>query len=224
MAQETAPQPRDTTEMDGRQMGMMGMMQHCPMMQGMRNGGQMDGGMMQGGRMGGMQPMHERMMENPRVRSLMLIHLMPVLEDSLNLSGDQAARLNEQKEQFNKERADLQEEQREIKKQIKEAIDADQPGLDEVNELLAQRAALEADQEFIIYETAAEMKEGLSEAQREKLAALEPMEMHRAMMANMSMMEMMQMMRAMHGDQMMGGMMQGGQMPMDDRTPRENKQ
>jgi septal ring factor EnvC (AmiA/AmiB activator) len=204
----------------GGWMGMMQMMQNCPMMRGMMQGGQTEGGMM-----GGMEQMHGRMMENPRMRSLMMVHLLPTLKDSLNLSGEQTARLREEKKQFKKERAALQEEQKEIKKRLEETIAEDQPDLDHVNELLADRADLEADQEFAIYETAARMKEVLSEAQREKLAALEPREMHRAMMANMSMMEMMQMMRTMHdGQMMMDSMMQGGQMPMDGQMPRENKE
>lgn len=190
-------------------MAMSGMMKNCPMMKGM--GGQMQGGQMQGDMQGGMMGggmmgmMMKRMMSDPVRQSVIQVYLLPTLSDSLNLSTGQTARLREGKKQFAAQHAQIQEDQKAKKKQLRETLSAEQPDLEQARALLGDQAALKADAKIAAVEAAARMKDVLSGEQREALGALKPMQMHRAMMANMSMMDMMQMMKAMP-------MMQGGGM------------
>jgi len=195
---------------------MSGMMKNCPMMKGMS--GQMQGEM-QGGMMGMMM---KRMTSGPVRQSVMHIYLLPTAQDALSLNEDQVARLTEMKQQFVEQRTAIQERLMAKEEQLKETLRADQPDLEQAEALLAERARLEADAKLGAVEAAAGMKDALSGEQREELGTLKPMQMHRAMMANMSMMDMMQMMKAMPMRQ--GGMMNGGGMmksgegttPMDD--------
>ena len=165
-----------------------GMMENCPMMQG---------GMMQ------------RMTDDPVKQSVMQVYMLPALRDSLNLTSNQAARLEDAKQQFTEQRAEIQERLKAKEEQLREALSAEQPDLEQSRALLSDRAALEADRQMAALRAATQMKDVLSEAQREKLASLKPMQMHQAMMRSMSMMDMMQMMGDM---QMQCPMMQGGGM------------
>ena len=207
-AQETGSKDQGKMESEGG-MAMSGMMKNCPMMKGM--GGQMQGGQMQGDMQGGMMGggmmgmMMKRMMSDPVRQSVIQVYLLPTLSDSLNLSTGQTARLREGKKQFAAQHAQIQEDQKAKKKQLRETLSAEQPDLEQARALLDDQAALKADAKIAAVEAAARMKDVLSGEQREALGALKPMQMHRAMMANMSMMDMMQMMKAMP-------MMQGGGM------------
>lgn len=214
-ADSRATQPEDTTETDGR-MSMKGMMENCPMM----SGGQMQGDQMQGGMRGGMMQggmmrmMMQRMTSDPVQRSVMQVYVLPALGDSLGLSADQAERLEAAKNQFAEQRQEIQKKLRAQEQQLGETMKGEQPDLSRAEALLTGRAALEADAQMAALRAAAEMTGALSGNQREKLAALKPMQMHRAMMAGLSMKDMMQMMSAMEMScpMMNGGMMNGGQM------------
>jgi hypothetical protein len=191
-------------------MGMMkmGMMKNCPMMRGMMQGGmkggEMQGGEMQGGMMQGgmMDTMMQRMASDAVGQSVMQVYLLPALRDSLSLSDDQAARLEDLKQQFAAQRDEIQADSRAQERQFDEVMGAEQPDLGRAEALLTDRAALEADAQMAALRAAARMKEVLSGEQRAELAALEPIQMHRAMMQNLPMRDMMQMM----GDMMMADM------------------
>lgn len=190
------------TQPEGR-MSMSGMMKNCPMM----GGGMMQGDQMQGGMMGMMM---RRIADDPIKRSVMQVYMLPSLRDALNLADDQAARLEDAKQHFTERRAEIQERLKANQEQLQEALSADQPDLEQARTLLSDRAALEADRQMAALRAAVQMKAALSEAQRETLASLKPMQMHQAMMRDMSMMNMMQMM----GDMQMQCPMMGGGMPM----------
>lgn len=200
-AQEADPAPEE-----GDLSAMQGM-EDCPMMQGMMGGG--------------MQQMHERMMEEPRMRSTVQVHVLPALEDSLSLDEEQIARLEDEKQQLVERQEALWQEREAKQEQLQEALAAEEPNLGEVETLLSERATLEAEEEMALYRTVAQMRSVLSDEQRAQLAELDPQEMHRAMTAHLSMQDMMRMMQGMQGEcPMMNGMgMMGGMGGMMESCP-----
>lgn len=194
-------QEADQAPQEGEHATMQGM-EGCPMMKGMN---------MQGMTGGGMEQMHEQMMERPRMRSAMQVHLLPVLKDSLSLTDDQVVHLKQAKSQYLKEQKSLKERQSRIQEQLQKVLKAEEPSLDKVQSLLSEQKKLETEEEMTLYRTAAQMKEELSEKQRARFADLGPQEMHHAAMAHLSMQDMMRMMQGMHEEcPMMENMEMGG--------------
>lgn len=171
---------------------------------------------MQGMMGGGMQQMHEQMMERPRMQSAMQVRLLPALKDSFSLTDEQVARLEGAKSQYLEEQKSLEKKQSEVQRQIQETFKAEEPNLGEVQSLLSEQKKLEIEEEMALYRTAAQMKEELSEEQRARFTGLSPQEMHQAAMAHLSMQDMMQMMQGMHGECPMMENMQMGNMGMDN--------
>ena len=225
---ESAATESAATEAEGR-MSMNGMMKNCPMIQGgMMNGGQMQGGPMQGDMQGGMMGMMmRRMASDPVRRSVMQVYTLPALQDALSLGEDQVASLKETKQQFTEQRAQIQEDLTAKKKQLRETLRADRPNLEQVETLLTERAALEVDAQMASVEAATQMTGVLSTVQREKLAGLKPMQMHRAMMKSISMADMMHLMSVMEMScpMMNGDMMNGsnGTMRMEGENQHGGK-
>ena len=213
-AQDTSSDS-ETAPMESRS----GMMKNCPMMSGeMTQGGQMQGSQMQGGMQGGMMSMMmQRMASDPARRSAMQVYMLPALQDALSLDEGQVASLKETKRQFSEQRAQMQEDLAAKKKQLQETLRADRPDLVRAETLLDERAALKSEAQMASVEAAAQMTGVLSAVQREKLAALKPMQMHRTMMKSMPMADMMQMMSAM---EMSCPMMNGGMMNHNSGTMR----
>ncbi len=89
---QDAAMPPDSMAMDGQMM-------RCPMMRMMH--GNMEGGMM------GM--MMQRMTNDPVHRSVMQVYMLPSLDDALRLSADQAARLEDEQQQFARQRDRMHE-------------------------------------------------------------------------------------------------------------------
>lgn len=160
-------------------------------------------GVMQGSMMGMMQmhmQMMEQMMQNPLHRAAMLVHVLPTLQEPLNLSEDQVTRLEECAQQFKQQEQVHQNQVMRARQQL-ELLDSEDAAPERVRSLLEEVATHDAQMQALAYETAAQMKRVLSDEQRTKLANMTPMHLHHHMMANMTMMEMMQ-----------GGMMPSGMM------------
>lgn len=184
--QRTAMQQADTTR------GMMGMMPE---------------GMMQGQMMSMMQEhmqMMQRMMQDPLRHAAMLVHVLPTMQEPLDLSDEQATQLKQRAQQFKEQKEAHQKQMIQAKEQLQELLASEDVAPDRVRTLLEEAATHQAQMQALAYETASQMKGILSDEQRTKLSEMEPMQMHHHMMANMTMMEMMQ---AMHGDMMPDGMM-----------------
>ena len=182
--------------------------------QGMMMQGQMGGmmGMMQamGGR--GMQ----RMMNNPVHRSMMYVHVLPTMADTLGLSNDQVAQLEKLQQEFQKERQQAMETMMSTRKEMHGMMQGDTPDPDQVRALMQKMAGQHADMMATGYEIGTRMRQVLTEEQQERLGEMSPQQMQRHMMSGMSMTDMMQMMRMMRG-----GMMGGGRMgPMMDGSMR----
>ena len=170
----------------------------------MMQSGMMD--MMQGDMMGIMRQhmqMMDQMMKDPLRRSAMLVHMLPTMQEPLALSDDQVARMQQSAWQFDEQKEAHQKQMMQAKKQLQELFATGDAAPDRVRALLEETASHHAQMQALAYETASQMKGGLSAEQRTKLSEMKPMQMHHHMMANMTMMEMMQ---AMHGDMMPGGM------------------
>ncbi len=171
--------------------------------------------------MGAMRGMHQQIMQDPMHRAGMMVYALPALADTLGLSDEQREQLRQRKQQFITQQRMHRQEMQALQKQFAALFEGDAPPEpDAVRDQLQAQADLRVEQQAARYEAAAEMREVLTDEQREALDRMEPRALYRQLMANMTMQEMMQMMRALHGGGMMGpggpGMMPG--MPM---TPGE---
>ena len=185
---------------DSMQGGMMGqgMMQNMPMMQGM---------------MQRMQGMHQQMMQNPMHRSSMMTFMLPALADTLGLSDQQLDQINQLKRDAMAQRKEHKEQMKAHRNELMSLFEGDeQPPANVVRQHLTAMAELRAGQQAAMYETAQEMRQVLTDAQRQTLASLTMQQKMRQMMSRMPMMDMMQMMQSMQGGMMGQDMMQN--MPM----------
>ncbi len=205
--------------------GMMQAMQACMMMMhGMHSGattkGTPGGGMMQGMSKGdGMMGM----MQDPMHHSLALSHILPTMQEPLNLDDAQVDRLQRIHEDHQAVQADRMERVRVARAELNSVMAQEDPDASRLEALLKSAAEAHAEMQASMVSTAQQMKDVLSAEQRAALDEMEPSELHRHMMQNMSMMDMMQMMKRMHGGMMSqhtghGGMMGPGAMPGNNRS------
>jgi hypothetical protein len=174
-------------------------------------------GPMQGQMMGGMMQMmrgtHQQMMQNPMHRAQMMAFMLPALADTLGLSEEQTAQLNQLKSDLMTQRQEHQQQMMARRQELMSLFEGNErPSEDAVRQHLTVMAELRTNQQAALYETSQEMREVLTAEQRQMLDGMTPQQQMRQMMANMPMMDMMQMMRSMHSGMMGGGMMQN--MPM----------
>lgn len=191
------------TRPDSMSGGMMGMMQ----------GRMMRGRMMGRGMMQMMRGMHQQMMQNPMHRASMMTFTLPVLADTLGLSEEQMEQINQLKSEAMTQRKDQKQQMMTDRKELMGLFEGDaQPSGDKVRQHLTAMAETRAGQQAATYETAQQMRQVLTDEQRQTLDDLTPKQKMRQMMSRMPMMDMMQMMRSMRGGMMGPGMMQGGMM------------
>lgn len=175
--------------------------------------GMMRGGMMGQGMMQMMRGMHQRMMQNPMHRSSMMAFTLPALADTLGLSDQQVSQLEELRSNMTDQRQEHREQMRAQRTEFMSLFEGkERPSPDEVRQHLMDMAEMRALQQASVYETAEQMREVLTDEQRQTIASLTPQQRMRQMMAHMPMMDMMQMMRSMHRGMMGQGMMLGGMM------------
>jgi Spy/CpxP family protein refolding chaperone len=172
--------------------------------------GMMGPGMMQGGMM---PRMHQQMMQNPMHRAHMMMFMLPAFADTLGLSEEQTAQINELKSQAMSQHKAHRQQMMTHRQELMGLFDSDaQPSTDAIREHVMAMAEMRANQQVARYETGQQMREVLTDEQRQMLDDMAPQQMMHQMMSNMTMMDMMQMMRSMHGGQTGGDMMQGGMM------------
>ena len=197
--------------------------QHHGQQQNPNPQGMMGQGMMQGGMMPMMHRMHQQMMQNPMHRARMMTFMLPALADTLGLSEEQAVQINQLKSEAMSQHKAHQQQLMTHRKELMSRFEGDaQPSAEVVREHVMAMAEMRANQHVALYETAQQMREVLTDVQRQMLDDMTPQQHMRQMMANMSMMDMMQMMQSMHGGMggMQGGMMQRMQnMPMMQNRP-----
>jgi septal ring factor EnvC (AmiA/AmiB activator) len=178
----------DKSPMATSQMGGMNCMMHANMMQSMH-------GMMM-----------DQMMNDPFVRSRMLIAVLPTMKDPLSLSDEQVAQLSKTATEFQARRNEMTSQISEAEKQIQDLFASNDADPAQIRESLRTAAMHRADLQGAGLEAVAAMKGQLSADQRSTLEGMPAMQMHHHMMSNLTMMEMMQ---AMHGEMGHGMMMMG---------------
>lgn len=176
----------------------------------------MQGRMMGPGMMQMMRGMHQQMMQNPMHRASMMTFMLPALADTLGLSDQQLEQISQLKSGAMSQRQEHRQQMMAHRNELMSLFEGDeQPSADAVRQHLTAMAELRANQQAALYETAQQMRQVLTEEQRQTLASLTPQQRMRQMMSHMTVMDMMQMMQSMHGGMMGGGMMQMMQnMPM----------
>lgn len=237
-AQQDDTQARQESGMMGENMdahGIMQGMQACMMMMQSIHSGMMNG--MQGARMmqdGGMGDRMTSMMQQPMHRAMMLVHVLPTMQEPLNLDEGQVDRLRILNKNLMASHAGFAKRVRDTESALNDLLAEDDPDASGVESLLKSAAEARAEMQASMIVTSLQMEEVLSAEQRAILAEMKPAEMHRHMMQNMSMMEMMQMMHGMHGGMMnermmnqnmpQGGVMDDGSMQSGDTSGAHHEQ
>jgi hypothetical protein len=172
-------------------------------------GGMMQDGMMQGGMMGMMGGMDAGMMNHPVRRTAYIVRMLPSMQETLGLTEAQQDRLEAMKENFNNRHEAMMNEAGESAAAMQSVTFESSPA--EVRNMLREAATARAEMQALAFETAAQMRDVLTEEQRETLAGMNPMQMRSQMMSGMTMMDMMNARQSMMDScpMMQGGMMNG---------------
>lgn len=207
---------RDSARVDAVKGGMLGR----PGMMGIM-GGQ---GMMGGRRMmGGPGMMGE---QNTLHRSMMLVHVLPSMQEPLDLSEAQITQLTEAEESLMEAHAQLRDSMTALQERLRDLMAQENADPDDVETLMKRIAEQRAEIQSATFAASQDMKEMLTVEQRAALEDMDAPRLLQHMMQNMSMMEMMQMMQKMQGypPGASGGMMQPGSMPQNDVSPSQHQQ
>jgi hypothetical protein len=193
----------------GQQQGMMAQPDSMRGgMMGMRQGGMMGQGMM---RM--MHRRHQQMMQSPMHRAHMMPFMLPALADTLGLTEQQMKQINRLKSEAMAQRQEHRQQMMAQRNEFMGLFDADEPPAPQaVRQHTAAMAEMRANHQAALYETAHQVRQVLTDAQRQQLDGLSSHEVMHQMMAHMPMMDMMRMMRVMHDGMGGSGMMRGGMM------------
>ncbi len=160
----------------GQQEDMESDQQQSMMQQGMKKGGMMQGGMMQGG----MGSMHHGMMGSmPMQGSMIMVNMLPEMDEQLSLSQEQTDQLIDMRSEFKKQQVDHQADMTKQKKKLQRMIDEDAPA-DEVRKQMKACSDIMINMHSAAYETEQEMKAVLTDEQQEELEVI--MEEHDEMM------------------------------------------
>lgn len=139
---------------------------------------------------------------HPLRRATMQSLVLPALADTLGLSADQTRRLEELRTSLLSEQKTRREELHAQKKEAHQLFqETAMPDPEAVRTKMEAVATQRANVKAAPYETAAEMREVLTEEQQTRLSELSRQARHHEVMANMTMQEHMHMKRALNGNQ-----------------------
>lgn len=126
----------------------------------------MQGKMMQNPRM---RPMHDNMMmqDMPMQRYMMMVNMMPKMQDKLSLSSEQTKELIDMKAAFEKQQVDMKVEMTEYHNKLKELL-KNEASSDEVHAQLQKCADIRVKMHVKAYETAMQMRKVLNEEQQKE--------------------------------------------------------
>lgn len=204
-AQEQGHHPQGEGQQDtaapGGMHDMMADMQHCMMMMQSMHGDQTPGQAM--GRTGVMPGTETRggmeaVMQNPLVRSEMLLHVLPVMDEPLGLDQAQVSSLRTIKQEAQKSKAELRSRIHETQRELDAILAQKSPDPSTVEAQLKEAAQQKAAVQAVSFAAVARMKEILTSDQRTKFAAMNHAEMHRHLMESMTVLQMMQLMQELH--------------------------
>jgi len=145
-------------------------------------------------------------------QAMMTPFVLPALQSELGLSAQQVTRLGQLKQEMLSKGKEISGQIAAKRKELDGLLAAGTSKGELVKRLYEEIGSLHGQQQYTGYQTALKMKAELTDAQRNKLAAMKPHEFHQAMMSHITMNDMMEMMPFMGGDGMMGGMMMNGMM------------
>lgn len=128
----------------------------------------MNEGMMSEGRMGGQGMMMQNM---PMRKHMMMIKMLPNMQDKLSLTNDQVNELIDMKASFEKEQADFKAEMSRKHMKLNDLLKDEAPA-GEVESQLKQCADSRVEMHVAAYKTAQQMKEVLDEEQRKEVGKL----------------------------------------------------
>jgi Spy/CpxP family protein refolding chaperone len=139
------------------------------------------------GQMDKMGTMMAAEMKDPFHQALMAVFALPEMQKELGLSAQQVQQMGEMKQQFLAKQEAGTERISAEKKELDTLLATASPQLHEVRRQLSKIAALESEQKYAGFETAANMKAALTADQRAKFAAMKPEEVHQIMMSRVPM-------------------------------------
>lgn len=150
MEQQQTMMSDDQKAMPGMKsgMGQMPMMQHHNLMMRMHGNNMM-------------------MQEMPMHRYIMMVKMLPKMQDKLSLSAEQTKELIDMKAAFEKQQVDIKTEMAEKQKQLKELL-KNEASPSEVEAQLQECARSRVKLQVAAYETAMNMQDVLNEDQKEK--------------------------------------------------------
>ncbi|WP_141638862.1 Spy/CpxP family protein refolding chaperone [Anaerophaga thermohalophila] len=116
-----------------------------------------------------MMPVHGSMMmqDMPMRRYMMMVKLLPQMQDKLSLSSEQTKELIDMKAAFEKQQVDMKAEMTEYHNNLKELL-KNEASSDEVHAQLQKCADIRVKMHVKAYETAMQMRKVLNEEQQEK--------------------------------------------------------
>lgn len=138
---------------------------------------------------------------------MMTPFVLPMLQTELGLSAQQVTQLRQWKQEMLGKAKELSGQIASKREELDGLLTVGTSKGELVKRLYEEIGSLRGQQQFVAYDTAIKMKAELTEAQRAKLAGLNPHELHQAMMSRMSMNDRMEMMPFVAGDGMMDGHM-----------------
>lgn len=150
------------------------------------------------------QPHHEETSksESPLRHATMQALVLPALADTLGLSADQTRRLEELRDSLLAKQKARREKLHDQKKKVHRLFqESDMPDLEAVRPEIKFLSATREQLKLAPYMTATDMRELLTEEQRDRLSELSRQARHHAVMANMTMQEHMRVKQALRGKQ-----------------------
>src|SRR6202163_315448 len=139
-------------------------------------------------------------MQGPAHLMVMTPFVLPELQSELGLSAAQVTQLQNLKQQMLARGKTLSNQIAAKRKELDTLLAPGTSKGDLVKKLFEQIGSLKGEQLFTGYQTAIKMKAALTDAQRDKLAAMNPKALHQAMTSGMPMNDRMEMMQFMGED------------------------
>ncbi|MDA3867265.1 MAG: hypothetical protein PF489_11040 [Salinivirgaceae bacterium] len=117
-----------------------------------------------------MHPMHQQMMQQqmPMQRYMMMVKMLPNMQEYLSLSDDQNGKLIDMQAGFKKQQADYEAELNKKRMKLKSLL-KDNASADDVKKQMLQCASSKVDMGISAYETALKMEGVLSSEQKKEM-------------------------------------------------------
>lgn len=127
--------------------------------------GMMKGDMKPGMKKGKMGMKHQKMMmQKPMKKYMMMVHMLPAMQEQLSLDQDQREKLIDLQADFKKQQVDFDARSAKEKMKMKSLLENEAPA-DQVKNQMSTCAGIKIDMKVAAYETAKKMKAVLTDKQ-----------------------------------------------------------